>query len=90
MKRYLPDGNERRNKLIEISEILGIIDLDRAMVIKALRNYEFHDFEDCLQAECALKANADYIITRNVKDFAKSSVKAVEPEEFIRLLNNDR
>lgn len=44
------------------------------------------DFEDCLVARCAEKINADYIVTRNVKDFTASSVEAVTPEElFARL-----
>ena len=44
------------------------------------------DFEDCLVARCAEKIGADYIVTRNVKDFAASKVEAVAPEElFARL-----
>lgn len=51
-------------------------DVDRALSLK------WADFEDCLVACCAQKANADYIITRNVKDFARSSVKAITPAEL--------
>ncbi|MCI8469114.1 MAG: PIN domain-containing protein [Eggerthellaceae bacterium] len=40
------------------------------------------DFEDCLVAHCARKVNADYLITRNVKDFARSSVRALTPEQL--------
>ena len=37
-------------------------------------------------ARCAEKIGADYIVTRNVKDFAASKVEAVTPEElFARL-----
>ncbi|WP_139652019.1 type II toxin-antitoxin system VapC family toxin [Raoultibacter phocaeensis] len=44
------------------------------------------DFEDCLVARCAEKIGADYIVTRNAKDFTASSVEAVTPEElFARL-----
>ena len=46
----------------------------------------WNDFEDCLVARCAEKIGADYIVTRNVKDFAASKVEAVTPEEvFARL-----
>ncbi len=42
--------------------------------------------EDALVARCAEKIGADYIVTRNVKDFAASKVEAVTPEElFARL-----
>ena len=49
----------------------------------ALLNIEFDDFEDCLQVECAKDFEADFIVTRNVKDFAGSTVPVVEPSELI-------
>ena len=44
------------------------------------------DFEDALQAFCSKRYHIDYIITRNVKDFQFSPVKAIEPVDFINLL----
>lgn len=76
---------ERRDILIEVCNILGVVGVGRDELMTALRKPEFKDFEDCLQAECALACNADYIITRNVKDFAESSVRAITPEEFLEL-----
>ena len=43
---------------------------------------KWNDFEDCLVARCAKKAGADYIVTRNVKDFERSSVKAITPQQL--------
>ena len=45
------------------------------------------DFEDALVAECASKINADYIITRDEKDFARSPIKAISPEELFDILD---
>lgn len=42
------------------------------------------DFEDCLQESCAYVNKLDYIITRNIKDFSNSRVKAILPEEFVK------
>ena len=42
------------------------------------------DFEDSLQAAAALSAGAEVIVTRNVRDFARSPVKAVTPGQFLR------
>ena len=36
--------------------------------------------------QCALSLRADYIVTRNVKDFAVSDIPAVTPEEFLNIL----
>ena len=34
---------------------------------------------------CAKKAKAEYVITRNVKDFEKSAVPAITPTDFLKL-----
>ncbi|MCR5223297.1 MAG: PIN domain-containing protein [Lachnospiraceae bacterium] len=41
------------------------------------------DYEDALQAVIAQRVGADYIITRNVKDFINSRVTAITPSEFL-------
>ena len=46
---------------------------------KILGADRFRDFEDCLQTECALATNAEYIVTRNKKDFANSPIVTVQP-----------
>ena len=43
------------------------------------------DFEDALQASAAMACGAQYIITRNIRDFAKSPVLAITPEGFLKL-----
>ena len=43
------------------------------------------DFEDALQSYCAKRHHIDYIITRDVKDFKLSNVKAIEPTVFLSL-----
>lgn len=48
----------------------------------------FKDFEDCLQDRCAKGIGADYIITRNARDFAGSAVPAVSPEEFLESISD--
>ncbi|MBO7164190.1 MAG: hypothetical protein J6V63_07155 [Spirochaetaceae bacterium] len=37
------------------------------------------------QEECACSAKADYIVTRNKKDFSQSRVTVVTPEELVAL-----
>jgi predicted nucleic acid-binding protein len=43
----------------------------------------FADFEDALQSVCAAKFGADYIVTRNVKDYRLSRIKAIAPADFM-------
>lgn len=41
------------------------------------------DFEDAVQAKCAKSHGLNLIITRNIKDFVTSPIKAITPEDFI-------
>jgi len=44
---------------------------------------EMKDYEDAVQAACAARIKADYIVTRNIKDFAKSPIPAILPSEAL-------
>ncbi len=46
------------------------------------------DFEDAMQASSAIACGAQYIITRNIRDFSKSPVPAITPEDFLALVDN--
>ena len=55
----------------------NVSDLSRAAEL------DWDDFEDAVQSVTAERVHADYIITRNVRDFAKSKVIAFTPSELI-------
>lgn len=67
-------------------DAIRIVGLCRERILAALGNEKFTDFEDCLQEECAVEASADYIVTRNPKDFSGSRVKVISPGELLGLL----
>lgn len=71
--------------LLELCEITTIIGIDEHDILSVLNDEEFADMEDCLQAECAFKCGAEYVITRNIEDFTTSKVTAIEPHNFIIL-----
>ena len=84
--RKTHSDEERRNYLLSLFEIFDVVSIDKNRLVAALENSNFKDFEDCLQDECACAINADYIITRNAKDFESSMVKVLTPEEFLENL----
>ena len=47
---------------------------------------EWRNFEDCLTYQAALRVKADFIITRNARDFAQSRIPALTPKEFFDYL----
>lgn len=76
---------QRREILKALCRVFEISEINREKITKALENNQFEDFEDCLQDECAASLMADYIVTRNIKDFANSKVPAIQPEKFLKL-----
>ena len=62
--------------------------IDKNAIIVAL-NSEFKDFEDALQNYSAeLNGEIDMIITRNTKDYKKSQIGIMNPENFLKLIND--
>jgi len=77
------DGLEKtKDKLRKFKVISEICELDEVIIEKGL-NSDFSDFEDSLQYFSALRAECDIIITRNGKDFKKSEIPVMSPDEFL-------
>ena len=81
---------ERKKMLIKLCEFVEIAGVQKKQIINALLNEEFADLEDRLQVECALSVNADYIVTRNIIDFQSSPIMAIQPEDFLVMINKEQ
>ena len=46
-----------------------------------------HDFEDAVQYYSAIQCGANYIITRNERDYPQTTITIISPSEFLRLSN---
>ena len=91
---YLLRQTARHEKVIkELSQLMTIMDvlsMDKDIVIQALGS-GFKDFEDALQNFSAIKSGfIDVILTRNVKDYAKSEIGVLTPESYIKTLTANR
>ena len=82
LKRYL-NLQERRDILLKICEMFRVVGIDSRKLESSLKNEGFTDFEDCLQFECALEFEADYLLTRNTADFEHSTIPIIEPKALI-------
>lgn len=56
-------------------------------IIRIALDAGFSDFEDAVQYISARNAKADYIITRNQKDFKKSEIPVLTPTQFLAKLD---
>ncbi|MFK7899637.1 MAG: type II toxin-antitoxin system VapC family toxin [Cyclobacteriaceae bacterium] len=76
-----------REKLRKFKIISEICSLDEHTIEKGL-NSSFKDFEDALQYFSATESDCELIITRNGKDFKKSLLPVMTPDEFLNSLVN--
>ena len=72
--------------LLSVSRFVSVLDLRSQTVIEMLSS-EWKDYEDATQYKTAILAEADCIITRNKKDFSKSSLPIYTVSEFLEILN---
>ena len=80
--------NETIKLLEQLSEMMEIADVT-APVIKKSPKSEFKDFEDAIQYNCALSiSKLDFIVTKDSKDFKKSTLPVMNPQEAIGIINS--
>ena len=72
----IEDVFHKLNLIFEFSDF-SVSDLTHAAELN------WKDFEDAVQSVTAERIHADYIITRNVRDFSKSRVMAFTPSELL-------
>ena len=75
-----------REKIRKFKVLVETTDLTDKIIDKGLFS-GFRDFEDALQYHCALAANCNIIVTRNVKDFKKAEIPVITPDEYLRIGN---
>ncbi|MCL2793357.1 MAG: PIN domain-containing protein [Spirochaetaceae bacterium] len=84
--RKIYSVSERKQRLLDLCHSISVVDIRYEFILNALANKDLDDVEDCLQSECANAINADYIVTRNIEDFAHSKVPVILPENLLKLL----
>ncbi len=73
--------------LDELAEITEIADVTNAIIRQSLKT-DFKDYQDAIQYYCALNIpEIDFIVTRNTKDFKKSTLPVLTPAEAISSLD---
>ena len=77
------DDEKSRRAISLLIKLLRVCDISADDCKRALAS-SINDFEDAILSETARRYHMDYIITRNVKDYANSIVKAIEPKEFFK------
>ena len=82
--RSLKDDARAKDAMEKMLQLIGIADALGEDVHAAIAS-NMRDFEDALVAAIAARCQMTYIVTRNVRDYEASPVKALTPEEFLAL-----
>ena len=85
LKKRYPE-TKCRLLLASTKKNLHTIDLTDVNLDESLVS-DFKDFEDAVQYQSALYVKADYIITRDQKDFKRSKIPVRTPTEFLSQLS---
>lgn len=72
----------------ELRSMIDVVSTGTSAIDWALQQ-EKRDFEDAVQYYAAMRCDAEYIITRNERDYPYSEILAISPVEFLHILNID-
>lgn len=76
------DEEKIREVIEKLSLVFDIVDL-KGDDLKKAAMLNSVDYEDAVQSQQAMRIKADYIITRNIKDYKNSKVMAIKPTELL-------
>lgn len=75
--------------LVRLTQLVDVVPVDRAVILESIA-LGLRDFEDAVQAICALRIEADYLVTRNGRDFEGAGVTIATPGEVLARLFNGK
>jgi predicted nucleic acid-binding protein len=76
---------QARVTLTSILQFLKIAPVNQNTIEQAL-NLPFRDFEDAVRVMAALQVHADYLLTRNVRDYQPAPMEVVQPVELLAII----
>lgn len=84
MRREL--ARDKIRQLLEtLAGIFTVSELRETDLLNAAKT-DIDDYEDSIQSVCASRIKADFIVTRNLKDYKNSRVPAISPSELLERL----
>ncbi len=78
-------ADQARVALTELLNLFSVAPVDQNVTEQAL-NLPYQDFEDAVQMMAAVHAGADYLITRNPRDYKAGPLPVLRPAELLALL----
>lgn len=86
LRKYIDNKEDIIGFMSLIDEAFTILNFDDNDIRASLR-LDIKDFEDDILIKIAEKEKLDYIVTNNINDFKDSKVKAILPEDLVKLFD---
>jgi predicted nucleic acid-binding protein len=74
--------NHSRQIIAKFKTLVQVLAVNSKTIDLAIAS-DFNDFEDAIQYSCAIEHNLTTIITRNLKDYKKATIKVLTPETYL-------
>ena len=85
VSKALKDKSLAKSHIKLLIELISVISVTAEHIQTAV-NSSGNDFEDAIQISVAETSKADFIITRNTKDYKHSAIPVLTAEQFLRTL----
>ena len=84
LRKALQSAEQAKEYLGSLAQLAEFTDVLAVDALEALSS-DVADYEDAVVEAVADRIGADYILTRNIKDYAYSKVPAVTPTELLNM-----
>lgn len=88
VRKHLHSADSAKQVMGRLYSLVGILSVSGAECVDALAS-PVNDYEDAVVERVSAKADMDYIITRNIKDYQNGMVKAILPDDFVSLMTEE-
>lgn len=85
IRKHLHSTDKAKTAIGKLFGLFCVLDVTAGDCREALSS-EVNDYEDAVITCCAVRNKMDYIVTRNVKDFGQSKIRAILPEDFMKMV----
>jgi len=85
LRKNLKDKEKTKQTLLGLLTVVNVLDVTGSDCEKAF-DLLMTDYEDALLAYCGKRHKVEYIITRDLNHYIGSPVKAVDPDEILKIL----
>jgi hypothetical protein len=75
-----------RVALTSLMQFMKIAPVDQSTIEQAL-NLPYRDFEDAVQMMAAVQVRADYVLTRNARDYQPAPMDVIQPVDLAAILS---